>query len=130
MGLDVAARLSEVEFRQRRVVRTRARDQHVVDGCGQLVEKPREPFEVGGVKGRAHRVELARGALEALGIPAGEDQVGALGACSPGRSEPDAGAAADHDDGLPEEFRSARDGRCGGCSAHDSSDQQSKITFA
>jgi hypothetical protein len=28
-----------------------------------------------------------------------------------GRFEPDAGATADHDDGLPKEFRSALDGR-------------------
>ena len=39
-------------------------------------------------------------------------------------------AAADHDDGLPEEFRSVLGGRGGGCGAHDSSDQRSKITVA
>ena len=53
------------------------------------------------------RAELARGALEALGIAAGEDDVGALGARAPGRLEPDAGAAADHDDGLAEQLRLA-----------------------
>ena len=67
---------------------------------------------------------------EALGIPAGEDHVGPLGACASGRFEPDAGAAADHDDGLPEEFRFALAGDAVVAAAHDSSDQQSKITFA
>jgi hypothetical protein len=46
--------------------------------------------------------ELARGALEALGVAGGEDDVGALGACAPGRFGSDAGAAADDDDGLAE----------------------------
>ena len=44
---------------------------------------------------------LGRGALQALAVAAGEDDVGALGAGAPGGLEPDAGAAADHDDGLP-----------------------------
>ena len=45
--------------------------------------------------------------VEALGIAAGEDDLGALGACAPGGLEPDAGAAADDDDGLAEQFRLA-----------------------
>jgi hypothetical protein len=49
-----------------------------------------------------------------------------LSACSSRRFEPDAGTTADHDDGLPAEFRFALDGRSGGCGAHDSSDQQFK----
>ena len=101
----------------------------MVDRGRQVTEEPLEGSRIRGVEGRgAQRVELARGALEALGIPAGEDQLGPLSACSSGRFEPDAGATADHDDGLPEEFRFALDGRGGGCGAHDSSDQQSKIT--
>jgi len=55
---------------------------------------------------------------------------GALSARSSGRFEPDSGATADHNDGLPEELRFAQDGRGGGCGAHDSYDQQSKIAFA
>ena len=79
-----------------------------------------EGGRIRGVEGRgALRVELARGMLEALGIPAGEDQLGPFGACPAGRFEPDAGAAADHDDGLPEEFRFAPDGRGSFCCAHD-----------
>ena len=45
--------------------------------------------------------------LEPLGVAAGEDDVGALGACAPGGLQADAGAAADHDDGLPEQLRLA-----------------------
>jgi len=71
-----------------------------------------EGSRIHGIKGRgAQRIELARGALEALGIPAGEDQLGPFSASSSGRFEPDAGATADHDDGLSEEFRFALDGR-------------------
>lgn len=40
-----------------------------------------------------------------------------------------AGAPADHDDSLPEEFRFAMDGRRGGCGTHDSSGQQSTIAI-
>jgi hypothetical protein len=102
----------------------------VVNRRGQLVEEPPEPFEVGGVEGPgAQRVELARGALEALGIPAGEDKFGPFSACSSSRLEPDAGATADYDDGLPEEFRFALDGRGGCCTAHNSSNQPSGTAF-
>jgi hypothetical protein len=102
MGLDVAARLFDVEFRQRRVVGTGASDQHVVDGRRQLVEEPPEPFEVGGIEGRgAQRADFARGALEALRISAGENHVRALTTCSSGSFEPDSGAATDDNNGLP-----------------------------
>ncbi len=78
-------------------------------GVGQLVE---ERLERGRSRWRRRprcsRAELGRGLLEALGIAAGQDDVGALGAGAPGGLEPDAGAAADHDDGLPEQLRLAR----------------------
>ena len=84
----------------------------MVDRRGQLVEELLEPVEVGGVEGRrAPRAELGRGALEALGVAAGEDDVGALGAGAPGGLEADAGAAADHDDGLSERAASPRSRR-------------------
>src|SRR5262249_23448412 len=80
-----------------------------VVGGRQLPEEALEGGRIGGVEGRgAQRTEFARGVLEALGIPAGEDQVGPLSACSPGGFEPDAGAATDHDDGLPQELGFAR----------------------
>ena len=77
-------------------------------GAGRLVEEPLQRGRVVGVEGGgAPRVDVARGLLEALGIAAGEDDVGALGAGAPGGLEPDAGAAADQDDGLAEQFRFA-----------------------
>jgi hypothetical protein len=70
--------------------------------AGQIAEEPLEGSRIRRVEGRgAHRVEFARGVLERFGIPAGEDQLGPLSACSPGCFESDAGATADHDDGLP-----------------------------
>ena len=80
----------------------------MVDRLRQVLEESLQRGRVGGVEGggaRARRVE--RGLLEALGIAAGEDDVGALGARAPGGLEPDPGAAADDDDGLPEQLRLA-----------------------
>src|SRR6266481_2558935 len=77
--------------------------------------------------GRSTRVEheyFREGAWTYLAAWAGEDQLGPPSPCSSGRFEPDAGATADHADGLPEELRFALDGRNGGCGAHDSSGQQ------
>jgi hypothetical protein len=99
--VNVAAREREIDVDQPRVVRAAGSDQDVVDRRRQLVEEALKPVEVGGVEGRtAERAELACGVLEALGVAARENDIGALGPCSPGRLEPDARAAADHDDGL------------------------------
>jgi len=56
-----------------------------------------------------HRVRAPRGALEALGIPAGEDHLCPLSACSPGRFETDSRAAADHNDGFAGGVRARAD---------------------
>jgi hypothetical protein len=72
-----------------------------------------------------HRVRAR--ALEALGIAAGEDQLCPLCASSPSRFETDSRAAADHNDGLPEEFELALTGRGGGCCAQGSFDQPSNL---
>jgi hypothetical protein len=45
-----------------------------------------------------------------VGIPAGEDDVGALGPGASSGFEPDAGAAADQHDGLSEQLRFALGG--------------------
>ena len=96
-------------------------------GAGELLP----PVDIIGRAGKGwcsgHRVR-ARGALEALGIPAGEDHLCPLSACSPGRFETDSRAAADHNDGLPEEFELALTGRGGGCCAQGSFDQLSNLT--
>jgi hypothetical protein len=49
----------------------------------------------------------AAGPLEAVGVAGGQNDLGAFGAGPAGRLEPDACAAADHDDGLPGQFRPA-----------------------
>ena len=100
MRVDVPAGLDEVELCQRRVVGPGARDQHVVDRRGQLVEEPPESFEVGRVECGDAGPELEASAVQAIRVTGGEDHVGAIGAGAPGRLEPDARAAADHDDGL------------------------------
>jgi hypothetical protein len=73
----------------------------VVDRARQILKKPLQGNRIGGR--RAHSADVERGLVEAVGISTGEDDIGALGACLPGRFEPDAGAAADHDDGLAEQ---------------------------
>ena len=75
----------------------------MVDGRGQRVEEPLEPAEVGGVEGGDAGPELEADAVQAVRVAGGEDDVGSLGAGEPGRLEPDAGAAPDHHDGLPEQ---------------------------
>ena len=114
-SLNGQARLLEVHLGERRVVGTAGADQHVVDGRRQVGEEALERSRVAGVEGRAvNSAELLRGAIEALGIAGGDDDVGALGACRAGGREADAGAAADHDDGLAEQGRGALDRGEGG----------------
>src|SRR5262245_33489842 len=128
---DGEAGLLELDLPQGPVMRPGAGDHHVVDQGRQVSEESFQGSRIIGVEGgSAQRADLARGALEALAIPGGEDQLGPLSTRSSGGFEPDAGAAADHDDGLSEEFRLARDGRGSSCGAHHSSNQQSEITFA
>jgi hypothetical protein len=68
----------------------------MVDRVGQAVEEPLQRCRVGGVEGGgAPRVDVERCLPQPLGIPAGEDDVGALTAGASGGLEPDAGAAAD-----------------------------------
>src|SRR5262245_14506523 len=122
MRIEIAVRTLAVEVGQGRVVRAGAGDHYVVDLLRQALEEPVEGGRVGRVEGRgAQCAEFGRGALQALGIAARQDDVGALGACSPGGLEPDAGTAADHDDGLPVQFRLTLDGKGSGCGGHNSS---------
>ena len=122
MSVEGAARLLEVQVEEAPVGRPAGRQHHVVDRGRQVTEELLEGSRIGSIEGRsAQSVELDRGASEGLGIPAGKDQLGPLSACSPGRFKPDTGATADHDDGLPEQFRFTLNGRGVGCGAHDSS---------
>src|SRR5262249_57840877 len=74
------------------------------------------------VEGRGGRpVEMEGCLLEALRIAPGKDDAGALGAGSPGGLQPDAAAAADHNDGLAEQYRIALGGYSSRCGGHSSS---------
>ena len=126
--VEVAARLLEVHVEKTPVVRPAGGHHHVVDRRRQAPEESLQCSRIVGVERRsAQRLELPGGELEAFGIAAGEDQARPLGACSPGRFEPDAGAAADHDDSLPEEFRFVPDGN-GGCCAIESLDLRRRLS--
>ena len=89
-------------------------------GVGRSWKNDRREARIVCVEGRgALRVELDRCLLKALGIAPGEDDAGALGAGSPGGFQPDAGAAADDDDGLSEQFRFALSGYNSGRRGHE-----------
>jgi hypothetical protein len=97
------AHLICVHLEQWPVMRAASGDHHVVDRVRQPIEELLQRrwivrIEGGGAPG----VEVGRCPLEARGITAGEDDVGALGAGFPGGFQPDSGAAADDDDGLSE----------------------------
>ena len=111
MGVDVAACRVEIELGQRRVIGTGAGDQHVVDRRGQRVEEPPEPVEVGGIEGGDAGPEFQADAVQAVRIAGGEDDVRSPGAGQPGCLKPDAGAAADDEDGLTEQVPLAVHGR-------------------
>jgi hypothetical protein len=100
---------------------TGAGDQQVVDGRGQRVEEPLEPVEVGGVEGGDAGPEFEAGAVQAVRVAGGEDDACSLGAGELGRLEPDAGAAPDHHDGLPEQVLLALHGRTVDRDGHGSS---------
>jgi hypothetical protein len=120
--VEGAARLLEVHVEKAPVVRLAGCHHHVVDRGRQVTEESREWSRIGGIEGRyAQRFKLAGGELKAFGIPACEDQPDPLSVCSSGRFEPNAGAAADYNDSLPEELRFAPDGDGGCCGAHASS---------
>jgi hypothetical protein len=68
----------------------------VVDRVRQSLEEPLEGLHVGGVEGdRALGADLLRRPLQALGVAADEDDIGALRARQPSRREADAGAPAE-----------------------------------
>ncbi len=119
MLVDLAVRLREVDVGQASVVRAAGGDHDVVDRGWQVLEEPREACRIGGVEGcAAQGAELSGDVLQALGIAAGEDDVGPFGACPAGCFEPDPGAAANDHDGLPEQFRLTLDRSDNGCGAH------------
>src|SRR5262249_14355079 len=87
---DGEARLLELDLPQGPVMRPGAGDHHVVDQGRQVSEESFQRSRIIGVEGGgAQRADLARGALEALAIPGGEDQLGPLSARPSGGFEPD-----------------------------------------
>ena len=112
---DVAAGVRDVHVGERRVVRATRADQDVVDGRRQGAEEGAEAVGVVRVERLLPlRPDVGGRAAEPLLVPAGQDDLGALGAGGPGRREPDAGAAADDDDGLVAQGRLAHGGRAVG----------------
>jgi hypothetical protein len=113
-----AARLVEVHVGKRRVVRATRRHHDVVDRWLEVLEEGVEGSGVVGVEDSATAgVEIESCRLQALGMAAGEDHIGALCAGAPGGRQPDARAPSDHDDGLSGKLRvalSASDCSCGG----------------
>jgi len=82
-------------------MRPARRDHDVVDRARQI---PKKPLEKHGIAASKAAVRSAPSSLAARCSRSGsgrQDHVGSLDAYSSRRFEPDAGAPADHDDGLP-----------------------------
>jgi hypothetical protein len=106
------------------VARAGASDQDMVDATGNGIEESRHRGWIGGVEGGGGPcADLARRVLETLSRAAGEDHVGPLGTCQPGGLQSDASAAANHDDGLPQQVRFMPGDRSG-CGGHRSSSRR------
>src|SRR5262245_23696114 len=102
---------------------TRAGDHYMVDRGRYVEEESLEGSRIVGVEGRrAECANLACRDLQSRGVSRGEDNVGSLRARTSRRFEPDTGAAADHQEGLPDEFRRASGVRSQGCSVRGSSE--------
>ena len=100
--LDGPPRLVEVHVGQAGVVRAAGGHHHVVDGTVQALEERLQRRRVVGVERGGAPAPSALRRLEPLLVAAGQDDLGALYTGSPGRLQPDACAAADHDHGLAE----------------------------
>src|ERR1700761_6591625 len=82
-----------------------AGDQDMVDLTGNGVEESRQRTGAGRVKrGGASRVDVECRSPEALRVAACQDHISAVGACPSSGLEADAGAAANQNDGLPEQL--------------------------
>jgi hypothetical protein len=127
MRVEVAPRRFEVEFRKRRIVRTGASDQYMINRCGQLAEEPVEPVEVGSVESGDAGAEVKPYTVQAVGVARREDDRGPLRTREPRRFETDTGAAPDHYDGLPQQLLLPLRRRKGGRGHHDSFQRSSRL---
>jgi hypothetical protein len=92
----------------------------MVNRSGQPIEEVLQRCCVSGVKRTgAPRVDLPGRSIQPLGIASHEDDLGALCTGTPGGLQPDAGATADQNDGLAEQFRLAGSGNSDGFGTHD-----------
>jgi len=101
MGLDILASPLEIEICQRRIIRSRASHQYMVHREGQVIEKLVEQLEVGSIeRGGTDCIDLSRSTLERFRISRCENHLRALSMCSSGSFKTNAGATADHNNGL------------------------------
>ncbi|ALV30980.1 hypothetical protein AS200_01975 [Streptomyces sp. CdTB01] len=104
MLLQHTADLLEVHLGDRRVRRPAARDQDVVDRCGQLAEEPAQTRGVAQVEGGGGCSELLTRRVEPLRVAAGDDEFRVGRACLACRFQADARAAADDHDRASREI--------------------------
>jgi hypothetical protein len=78
LRVDIAACRFDIEVRERRVVRSGTRNQHVVDRCRHLVEEPLEPVEVRGVEGGDAGPELEAGPVDTVRVARRDDDRGSF----------------------------------------------------
>src|ERR1700683_3884195 len=101
MGLNILASPLEIEACQRRIIRSRASHQHMVHRGGQVIEKLVEELEVGSIeRGNTNCIDLSRSTLERFSNSRCENHLGTLSTCSSGSFKTNAGAPADHNNGL------------------------------
>src|SRR5580698_428723 len=123
MLVQRTSRLGGFHVDEATIMRPASGHHDVIDWCRQAAEELIEQHRIRGVKrAGAQRMDLARCALQGLRAATREDYFRSLRACSSSRLEPNAGASADYDHGLLQEFRFPPDVRGSDCSAHNSSD--------
>jgi hypothetical protein len=93
-----------VEIGKRYPAWTGDRDEYMVDRRWNLSEEPREPIEVCRVERGDPRRELSTGVMHAFRVASRDDHGSPLAVRAPRGLEPDARAAADHEDRLTVEL--------------------------
>jgi hypothetical protein len=104
MSVQLPTCVIHIELRQRHAVRTRDRDEYVIDLGRNLREEPPQPIEVRRVERGDAGCELEAGAMHALGVASRDDHGSSLAVGAPRGLEPDARAATDHEDRLTVEL--------------------------
>src|SRR5262249_7689236 len=120
---EIMSRLLGGHFEGRAIVGSAGGHHHMMDRARQILEERLDCGRIAGVEGGGTLcAELTCCLPDSLLFAPGEDNAGALRASAPGGFQPYAGAAADHDNSLAEQFRFT--GGCSrGCGCHGSSDR-------